>query len=545
MTDLEIPFEKDRHGHYRFFEILPGFLSWTLLLTPLILSLIDVTTAVFFVILYLLISFARSLAYSTRAIAGYLSMRRQMKLDWNGLVADIEAGKITNIEIVRPKWHNSNLRRLEERPDALKPSQLLHAVIIATVNESREVLEPTIQAVLDADYDSQRMVLVIAYEGRAGRPAEERVHELLSLYGDHFRHAMAIKHPPNISGEIIGKGGNITHAGRALQKYLAGQGVDPVTVPVTTLDADNRPDKRYFAALSYLYCSVPDPVRASYQPLAMFTNNIWDASTLMRVIATGNSLFYIVNTQRPHLSRNFSAHAQSLQALIDMNFWSTRTIVEDGHHFWRSYFRYDGDYRVYPLSIPIYQDAVLADGYWKTFKAQFYQLRRWTYGASDVAYIADKGFWHKNKVPKLNVLAKLLRTLGDHVNWATNSILVLGAAFIPPLLHPQNLAANELPLIVSRIQLFALGGLLVSAYVCLSTLPPRPARYKRHRSLLMLIQWAFVPVSSIGFASLAAFNSQTRLMFRRYLSKFDVTEKATVNTGGVRHTTEADPGKNK
>ncbi|HEY5442501.1 MAG TPA: hypothetical protein VIJ68_03110, partial [Candidatus Saccharimonadales bacterium] len=274
-----------------------------------------------------------------------------------------------------------------------------------------------------------------------------------------------------------------------------------------------------------------------------FTNNIWDAPTLMRVIAAGNSLFYIVTTQRTHLSRNFSAHSQSLKALIDMNFWSTRTIVEDGHHFWRSYFRYDGDYRVYPLAIPIYQDAVLADGYWKTFKAQFYQLRRWTYGASDVAYIADKGFWHKNKAPKFDVLAKLLRTLGDHVNWATNSILVLGAAFIPPLFHPQNLAANELPLIVSRIQRLALAGLLVAAYVCLATLPPRPARYKRHRSLLMLFQWALVPVSAIGFGCLAAFNSQTRLMFGRYLSKFDVTEKATVDAGGTRHTTEADPGK--
>ena len=68
-------------------------------------------------------------------------------------------------------------------------------------------------------------------------------------------------------------------------------------------------------------------------------------------------------------------------------------------------------------------------------------MRRWTYGASDVAYIADKGFWHKNKAPKLDVLAKLLRTLEGHVTWAT-AHLVLVAAFMPPLLHPQNLAAN-------------------------------------------------------------------------------------------------------
>lgn len=533
MTDLEIPYEKDRRGHYRFFEILPGSLSWLFLFLPLILSLINVTLAVFFILIYLLVFFVRSIAYTTRALAGYRTMKQHMKLDWNGLAADIETGKLTDRKLVRPKWHANNLQRVLAKGDAaIRPSELLHAVIIATVNESREVLEPTIQAVLASDYDPRKLMLVIAYEGRAGKEAEARVHELLDLYGDKFKHAMAVKHPAGIKGEIVGKGANITCAGRAFQKYLAGENIDPGRVLVTTLDADNRPDPRYFAALTYMYCVAPDPQKASYQPLAMFTNNIWDAPTLMRVVATGNNLFYIVGSQRPHLSRNFSAHAQPMQALIDMDFWSVRTIVEDGHQFWRSYFHFDGDYRVYPLSIPIYQDAVLADGYWRTLKAQFIQLRRWTYGASDIAYIADKGFWHPNKANKFDVLAKLGRTLEGHVSWAIGPLLIYFAAFIPPLVHPQNLAANQLPLIVSNMQRIGILGLLATVFVCLITLPPRPARYKRHRSVLFLVQWIFLPVTSILYGSLAAFNSQTRLMFKRYLSTFDITEHATVSAAG-------------
>jgi hypothetical protein len=549
MTDIEIPYEKDRHGHYRFFEILPGFLSWTLLFLPLILSYINFTyddtpvnLAVIFILAYLLIYFVRSLGYDARALQGYFTMRRHLKLDWNAFLEDVEQGEPTSKTVVRPGWHLDNVKRLAERPDRIKPSELMHAVIIATVNESREVLEPTIQSVLANNYNHKKMMLVIAYEGRAGAVAEKRVQELLEIYKDKFGHALAFKHPANIPGELIGKGGNISHAGRELEKYLRKQDIDPGTVLVTTLDADNRPDIRYFAAVTYLYCVVPNPQRASYQPLPMFTNNIWDAPTLMRVIATGNTLFYIVGTQRPHIARNFSAHAQSMQALIDMDFWSVRTIVEDGHHFWRSYFAFDGDYRVYPLSIPIYQDAVLADGYLKTIRAQFVQLRRWTYGASDVAYVADKGFFTKNsKVPKLGTLGKLLRLLEGHVSWATGTILVFGAAFIPPLLHPQVFAADYLPLIVSRIQKIGIIGLIASVYVCLVTLPPRPARYRRHRSVLMILQWALAPVSGIGFGSLAAFNSQTRLMFKRYLSKFDVTEKAVITESGKTLSTEADP----
>ncbi len=541
MTDIEIPYEKDRNRRYRFFEILPGSLSWLLLFMPLILSFINVTLAVFFILIYLLIYFTRAIAVNIRALAGYKTMKHHMRLDWTALNADLEAGEPTSTSIERPQWHLLNLQRLHRREVHYHPGELTHAVIIATVNESREVLEPTIQSVINADYDTKRMILVIAYEGRAGKASEDRVMELINLYGHNFSHAMAVKHPAGIEGEVIGKGGNVTFAGRELQKYLEKSKISPDKVLVTTLDADNRPDPRYFAALSYTFCVVPNPIRASFQPLPMFTNNIWDAPAPMRVIATGNNFFYIVLTQRPHLERNFSAHAQSMQALIEMDFWSVRTIVEDGHHFWRSYFRYDGDYRVYPLSIPIYQDAVLANGYLKTLKAQFIQLRRWTYGASDIAYIANQGFFKRTKARKLDVTAKLLRTLEGHVSWAVGAPLITFAAFIPALMHPQSFAANELPLIVSNIQRLGLLGLFASLYVSMRTLPPRPSRYKRHRSLFMWLQWLYLPITTICYGSAAALYSQTRLVFGKYISKFDVTEKATVSESGHTTSSDADP----
>ena len=541
MTDLEIPHEQDRHAHYRFFEILPGVLSWLLLLAPIILSFINITAAVIFILAYLLVYFVRSVGFSIDGLKGYRSMRQHLKEDWQALVSDVEARAIAPEDLPkRPKWHIRNIERLKTSTNTYKPSDLIHAVIIATVNESREVLEPTIRSIIDGKQDNKKVILVLAYEGRAGEEAENRVLSLINEYKKYFLDAIAIKHPPNIPDEIIGKGSNITYAGRQLKAYLEARKIDPKNVIVTTLDADNRPNTNYFLAVSYAFCVVSDPIRASYQPLPMFTNNIWDAPTMMRVIATGNTLFYIVGTTRPHRVRNFSAHAQSMQALIDMDFWSVRTVVEDGHHFWRSYFHFNGDYQVYSISIPVYQDAVLADGYLKTIRAQFIQLRRWTYGVSDVAYVADKGFFHKNSIPKSDLIAKFLNLLEGHVTWATGTILVFGAAFIPPLISPQSFAANEIPLIVSRIQKIGLIGLLASVYVCLVTLPPRPSRVKRHRSVLMVLQWVLAPFTGVVFGSLAAFNSQTRLIFKRYLNKFDLTEKAVVTNSNTKISTKID-----
>jgi cellulose synthase/poly-beta-1,6-N-acetylglucosamine synthase-like glycosyltransferase len=530
LVDIEIPYENERSKHYRFFEILPGAISWFLLALPLILSFINVSVAVFFIVGYLLIYVARSAGVDIRALQGYRRMQDYQRLDWNRLLTELEEGTVDkDITIERPKWHIENTEQHQNNANIFrKPSEIIHIAMIATYNESVEVLEPTVLSVLESDYDIKKIILVIAYEERGGSNTEELAQKLVKKYGDKFMYAVAIKHPVDMPGEMIGKGANITFAGREIEKYLVRQNINPLDVIVTTLDADNKPHKKYFSALTYVYCICPDPVHVSFQPVPVYTNNIWDAPAPMRVVATGNTVWNIVLTLRPHMLRNFSSHAQSMQTLIDTNFWSVRTIVEDGHQFWRTYFRYDGKHVVYPIYIPVYQDAVLASTYWKTLKAQFIQLRRWTWGASDIAYVVDKGFYHKNTVPKKDLCIKLLRLFESHITWAVAPPLLLFSGFVPALFHPESYAANVLPHIISHIQEIALIGALATLFICFKTLPPKPKRYKANRSVFMVLQWVLMPVTALAYSSTAALYSQTRLMFGKYIGKFDVTEKKVI-----------------
>lgn len=526
MIDLEIPEPSARRGHYRFFEILPWTLSLSTLVLLFVVSFINAALAAFFVLLYIFVYFARVVAVAIRAMHGYSVMRKNQQLNWLELLNELDSGKIGGTDIARPHWHYTQVEHRNRDGLRYAPNELLHAVIIATYNESREVLEPTIQSVLASNFPMKQVILILAYEERGGERVEQQSKELIELYKDRFYHAAAIKHPKNIPGEVIGKGGNITYAGRKLQAYLEEEGIDPTRVVVTTLDSDNRPDKEYLACLSYSYAVCPDPVRSAFQPISMYTNNIWDAPAPMRVVATGNSLYNIVLSMRPHAMRNFSSHAQGMASLIKTDFWSTRTIVEDGHQFWRSYFRFDGDFVVYPLHLPIYQDAVLTDSYRRTLRMQFIQLRRWAYGASDIAYVVDKGFFHKNKVSRLDLFGKVFRLTEGHVTWAIAPIMTLIAGFVPVAFHSHSLIANQLPTIVSRIQTIALLGGLITIYLCLKTLPPKPERYKRRRTLLMVVQWVYLPLTTLIYNSFAAIYSQTRLAFGKYMDRFDVTEKA-------------------
>lgn len=528
MTDIEIPYVEQRGKRYRFFEMLPGLISWSILILPLVLSLVNPTITVLFIIAYLLLWFAKAVAMNIRALQGYQVTMQHQRLDWQQLMRDLESGQVSEAGAKLPKWHAINVRRLQAHPTPVKPSDIIHAVIIATYNESRAVVEPTIQSVLAMDYDMQKVIFVLAYEERGGPEVEKQSHELVKEYQGKFLHAMAVKHPDNIPGEVIGKGGNITYAARELELYLKQARIDPIRVPVTTLDSDNRPHPKYLAALSYTYALCPEPKYVSFQPMPMYTNNIWDAPAPMRVVATGNSFWMTVQSLRPHTLRNFSAHAQPMAALIETDYWSVRTIVEDGHQFWRTYFRYDGRHEVYPIFVPIYQDAVLSTTLVKTLKAQFIQMRRWAWGASDVAYVAEKGYFTKNKINKVDLTFKILRLLEGHISWATAPLILAFASFVPLLINPDSYAANQLPQIASRIQTVAMGGIFFTLFFSLKTLPPRPARYKRRRTVFMLAQWLYLPVTTICYSAFSGLNAQTRLIFKRYLGKFDVTDKAVI-----------------
>jgi cellulose synthase/poly-beta-1,6-N-acetylglucosamine synthase-like glycosyltransferase len=532
MTDIEIPLGK-RTKSYRFFEMLPAILSYGSVLLPVVLSLINPLYGAIFIIVYIIAWFVKAIGMSFRTVQGYNTLQRSQKIHWANRLNDLQnpaesMKKRLYMDSWRANIHEQNLAQLSQTVNAKTPNDIYNAIVIATYNEGMDVLEPTIQAVLDNDYDMKRVMLVIAYEARGGQAIEETVTTLQARYKDRFNEFLIVKHPADIPGEVVGKGGNITYAGFELQRLVEKKGFDPENVIVTTLDSDNRPHKSYFAYLTYEYIVHPAPRYVAFQPLALFLNNIWDVPAPMRVVATGNSFWNVVNSLRPHMLRNFAAHSQSLAALIDMDFWSTRTIVEDGHQFWRSYFRYDGHYDVVPLYMPIYQDAVLSDTYRKTLKAQFIQIRRWAYGASDVAYVASRLFRRDGLVPRIDGISKFFRLLESHVSWASAPVILLLGAWAPLFINPEasrSIVAHQLPNIASGLQQFAMIGIFITIFLSFKMLPPRPERYKRHRNVWMLAQWLLMPVTSIVYSSAAAFYSQTRLLFGRYLDKFDVTDK--------------------
>ena len=534
--NLEIPSGK-RTFYYRLFEILPGLISYGAIILLFVLSWVDPVLGAIYLFIMIASTLVKAVGVAYRTVQGYNVIKSAERVDWRKRMKDLENPHVA-FERLRDEdsksyhfdEHVENLKLMaamgDEYPDA---SKTMHVVIMTAYNEGLEILTPSIEAVRKNTFPNERIIFALAYEERGGVEMEKTVKTLASRYKNVFKEFLLVKHPDGLSGEVVGKGPNLTYAGKVVAEYVEKKKLPVSNMIVTSLDSDNRMHPEYLDSVAYEFITHPNRQRLSYQPVSLFTNNIWDAPAATRIIAVSNSFFNVISTMRPHVLRNFASHSQPLQALIAMNFWSRKTIVEDGHQYWRSLFFFGGDYKVLPIRIPIYQDAVVDDTLLKTIKAQFIQVRRWYYGASDVAYVGTRLFVRKERrvMPFFKLFPKFWRLLDGHVTLAIMAPIVAFGGWVPLVMNASahTMVAYNLPNIVSVVETFAAIGLIISILVSFRLLPKRPAKYRKGRNILMILQWVLMPVTSILYQSLAAFYAQTRLMLGLYMEKFDVTKK--------------------
>ena len=534
--NLEIPQGK-RTRSYRFFEILPGLCSYGAIILLFLLSWLSPVIGAIYLFTLIATTLVKAISVAYRAVQGYNTIKTAEKVDWRKRVEDLanpheafERLRNNDSKSYNFDEHIENLKLMaamaKEYPN---PEKIYHAVIITAYDEGYEIIQPSIMAISKNTFPNERIIVVLAYEERGGEAIEQTAKRLRAEFKTTFKDFLIVKHPDGLPGEIVGKGPNLTYAGERLAEYVKNKHLPVENVIVTSLDSDNQMGEKYLDTVAYEFIVHPNRQRLSYQPVSLFMNNIWDAPAPTRVVAVSNSFFNVITTMRPHVLRNFASHSQPLQALEAMHFWSKRTIVEDGHQYWRSLFFFSGDYTVLPIRIPIYQDAVVDETFLKTVKAQFVQVRRWYYGASDVAYVGTKLFTKREHriMPFWQLFPRFWRLLDSHVTLAILAPIVAFGGWVPMIMNisSHDMVAYNLPNIVSIVETFASIGLIVTVLISLKMLPKRPAKYKKVKALSMLLQWILMPVTSIIYQSLAAFYAQTRLMLGKYMEKFDVTKK--------------------
>lgn len=535
--------DSKKHFITRFFEILPGSLTWLTLLGAPLLSYFHPVWVSLFIIAFDLYWFLKGGNVALHLLHSHFTLQTHQLvdwLDWCKRVAKFDDFK----KYLAFEAGETNSRRLKglyntqlEKLTSLDPNRnydwqrVYHLIIAPTYKEDAGVISASIQSYVDSEYPKDKMIFVLATEERAGDIADENAEILTKKFADKFFKFLVVKHPDGIPGEAKGKGANITYAAKLVQPMLDELKIPYGDVLVSVFDIDTIVSPNYFSHLTYDFLTAKKPLQTSFQPMPLFHNNIWDTPAIARVIAVSSSFWQMVEASRPDRLITFSSHSMNFQTLVDVGFWRVDIIPEDSHIFWQCFMHFNGDYVTQPLFTTVSMDAVLGESYVGTLIAQYKQKRRWAWGVTEISMSIPEVLRNK-KIPLWKRLVWSERLIEGHYFWATASIMIAILGWLPLIFGGSHfgttVVALNLPIMTRAIMSVATFFLIFSMYVNMVLLPPRPKGYPWWKTVSMIVQWVFSPIVSSVFGSLPSIDAQTRLMFGKYM-EFWVTPKVRKN----------------
>jgi hypothetical protein len=498
---------KNKTSFWRFLEIFPGAVAWIFLISPIVFSSIAPSAVAVYILFFDFYWLLRALYMAWYLSLSYKRMKKALRTDFGEKLA----------KLTREETFNLN------------PKDVYQTIIFATFGEEENTLGPSISSVIEAEWNPKKKLVVLAGEERDKERLYRVGEELKRKYSDKLFDFLIMEHPDGIAGEVRGKGAGAAWAGRRFSEYVSLKGLNEDEILITIADADTRFHRQYFNNIAYEFAKNPNRHRRSFQPIPLYSNNIWYAPTISRLTAWGSSFWQMIEASRPWRLVNFSTHSYSLRMLREMDYWAVNVVNEDSCQFWRAYFAFNGDHEAIPIYLPVHLDAVLADDIFTTMKNQYLQKRRWAYGVEHFPYIVTESIKHK-EIPFADKFIKIWRLLEGTITWSTASFYLMFVGWLPVIFseaYRNTVLAYNFPSFARAILSLAWIGLIVSIYVSLSFLPPRPRNIKKMRYLEMAADWIVTPISAIFFGSIPALESQTRLALGQYLT-FWVTPKKTI-----------------
>jgi len=520
----------------RILEIVPGMSSWSILLGTTALAFAEPLAAAAIIIAFNLYWLFRLFYMTLFLILACLRLAAERDTDWMARVREAarpdcdepaprgSPGLLGWISRTAYRRQLRALRRSGEAPPS--PDAVHHVVLLPVAKEPREVIEPAIEALSRQRFPSRRILLVLAVEERAPEAVRRDAEALAGEYAPKFLEVLLSWHPDGVPGEARVKGANITHAARAAAAALRRRGMPFEQVVVSCLDADTIVGPDYFACLTFHFLVCPDRLRASFQPIPVYHNNIWQVPAFARVLETGASFFQLVEATDPERMVTFSSHSMSFQALVDVGYWPVEMISDDSAIFWKALIHYDGRYRVVPMYVTVSMDVAAGSTWRRTARQVYRQKRRWAWGVENFPVVM-RAFLGRSRIPLAERIRHGFKLFEGHVAWATWAFLLTIIGWLPALFAGREFSSSVAYYSVPRIAglIFNLATLALAATVVLSVLSlPPPAGRRPFGRLGHVVEWLGVPVFAVLFSAVPALDAQTRLMFGRELA-FHVADK--------------------
>ncbi|KKR76752.1 MAG: hypothetical protein UU21_C0004G0019 [Candidatus Levybacteria bacterium GW2011_GWA2_40_8] len=479
----------------RALEILPGFVSWFLILFPLWGALIIPYLVAYFVLFFDVFWFYRSFALLITAYVASQKIKKAEKIDWFS-----ETQKLRDFQKVN------------------------HIVLIPNYQEGVEKLKRLIESIQDQTFPKNRIYVVLAMEKRE-KDARKKANILLSQFSDVFGGIYAAFHP-DIPGEVKGKSSNEAYSGKWIYKNIVKNGplnIDFTTV--TTADADTCFDPQYLSYLTHSFLADEKKYNNFWQSATVDHNNFWTVPAPNRIFSFFSSLWRTGLLVQGDRLIATSTYSLSFRLLERIGFWDTDVIPEDYRIFFKAFYKLNGDVKANPIFLKTSLDSPLSNTYIRSLKNKYHQVRRWSYGVSDDPLFIKWWFTVPN-VPFFKKTKMLFHVLIDHFLWPVNWFIITIAANIITLINPvfaRTALGYNLPILARIILASTIIALAIMIVIDYRNRPKHLSK-SRARELLFPLEFVLMPIAGFFFNSLPAIISHTQVMFGRKM-EYKVTEK--------------------
>jgi len=486
-------------------EIFPATLVWLTLLVVIILSLARPLWAIYFILVFVIYWIIRLFYMMVWLVISWVKYRCDVKIDWLAQIKRLDKNYL----------------------------DYYHVIEYPTCGESYEVVERSLAELLKTNYPKNKMIVVLGGEARKGKQFEEVARRITEKYGQEFFKLLVTVHKLQ-PDELPGKGANVHHMELEIKKLIDELGVPYDQVIVSSFDIETLPHIQYFSYLTYKYLTHPNPTHASYQPLILYNNNIWESSPIIRVVASATTFWLLTDLSRPEKLLTFSSHSMSFKMLVDVGFHDQTIVTEDSRICLQGLLAYDGKYEVVPMFVTLSMDTVYIGQFWASLKNQYKQMRRWAWGVEHFPWMWEHFFGRRaNKnIPLKKRLQYIWNQTEGMYSWAIAPLLILLVGRLPLYLASDEDKATAFfqnaPRMLENLMVIGMVGLIFNSVMYTLMLPQKPKNYSWFNYVVMLIQWAIFPITMIIFGSIPAIDAQTRLMLGgKYKLGFWVTEKKT------------------
>ena len=497
-------------------SFIPGFLTWFMLLSPLILGFF-IPSVVVFILTFLTIYWVyRSINGILGLIYGYSRYKKESKVNWWKKVKNLDFKKLPNPETL-PK-------SLEE---------LKHFIIIPIYAEPYEVLKENFKSIKNSSVPSSSIVLVYAVEEKHHKRVLKDIKDIQKKFDSKKEiSVLSYIHPQNIEGEVQGVAGpNRDWAARHAIADLRKQGEDFNNYIFHTFDSDARIHKHYLARITYEYLTTNKRKNYFYETAVhIFDNNTYDVPLINRVaadaitialLATWSTLNWPTTTVQMD---TFSCYSCALTTAIKADFWDPSLGIDDTIFYWRAFKAMDGDFEGKPFFVPIHLDATQGNSYINSHVSLYKQQLRWGWGI--IAFPLSVVLLKKaQRATLFDKISHFWNTIEHFVLLRTLAFLHTFGFILLTFINQNIRQANyayAVPKLNSILLTITMLGTLPVFYIRLRIKKPMPKEWSLYKKVgIVLLEIPALYINLLTFSFVPWLEAETKMMLgKRYKSLY-------------------------